>query len=51
MRNEMKKFAEKEDHNNASCAVVAFLSHGENGKLKGQTNKFRTEIITKVSER
>ena len=44
----MKKFAEKEDHSNASCAVVAFLSHGENGKIKGQTNKFSTRIMTKV---
>ena len=36
MKEEMKKFAQKEDHNKASCAVVAFLSHGDNGKIKGK---------------
>ena len=48
MKEEMKKFAERDDLNNASCVVVAFLSHGENGKIKGQTNKFSTGIMTKV---
>ena len=42
MKDEMKKFAQKEDHNNASCAVVAFLSHGENGKIKGEMYNWGT---------